>query len=48
MKESRAKFKTALNYCKKNELKIKKENLIQSFVDRNKFLERNKKGRSYE
>jgi hypothetical protein len=37
MKESRANFKTALNYCKKNELKIKKENLIQSFAGRNKI-----------
>ena len=36
MKNSRTLFKNALNYCKKNELKIRKENLLQKFASGNK------------
>ena len=36
MKNSRRCFKNALNYCKQNELKIRKENLLLNFSSRNK------------
>lgn len=36
MKGSRTKFRNALNYCKANELKIKKEKLLESYKCRNK------------
>ena len=38
MKDSRSNFKKALNYCKNNELKIRKENVLQKFNSRNKSL----------
>ena len=37
MKMSRTSFKNALNYCKNNELKIKKENLLRKFACQNKI-----------
>ena len=36
MKTSRKDFKQALNYCRKNETKIKRENIFQKFALRNK------------
>ena len=36
MKFARTSFKNALNYCKKNELKIRKENLLNKFKWKNK------------
>ena len=36
MKSSRTVFKNALNYCKKNEAKIRKEILLENFLD-NKY-----------
>ncbi|CAF3669002.1 unnamed protein product [Rotaria socialis] len=36
MKESRSKFKNALSYCKNNELRLKKEKLIDSYKLRSK------------
>ena len=36
MKRSRKLFKNALNYCKQNEMKIRKENLLKKFLNGNK------------
>ena len=36
MQQSRRNFKSALDFCKRNELKIKNDNIANSFIDKNK------------
>ena len=38
MKRSRKDFKNALDYCKNNEMKLKKEKMLASFVKNNKII----------
>ena len=37
MKLARRNFRNALNYCKKNELEIKKKNVLKSYSSKNEF-----------